>query len=1374
MRKNLKTANKVSKLIVAPLLTAALIAPTLLTVPRISLAEEAADKPLNTIFSSDYETENAVIKAEAELNLKMATEGSVLLKNKDNALPLKTNEKNITVFHSLYSNWDDNPIYGYSLDYTLISGGGSGCVVKKGSSSEQGVYKGLKNNGFNVNPTMKAVNDDYMFPMAHNKGKLNKITGPDVEFIKEKAGSSFANYDDAAVITISRQESEAADITSMMTDNPDQNGQILFDYTQEGVDHYLQLNSGERKLIKFAKENFKKVVVLLNTPCPMEVAGLEDDDEIDALMWIGFPGYNGLMAIGDLLSGKSQPSGKTVDVWTSDMSKDPTWQNFGYNVQTNGYGTDTNIWMLDKNGKKVPDSNGYGDTFYSSVDYEEGIYLGYKFYETAAEIGYFEATKPENANDMPEGVEDRYYNRTNGVTYPFGFGLSYTTFSQEIIEGSLNTGGSAVKFDVKVTNTGKTNGKEVVQVYFNPPYTEGGIEKSAANLVAFAKTEELKPGESETVSISFLKRDMASYDYNDANKDGHKGYELEAGKYVISVNADSHTVLDYVEWNSAKTENYDTDSATGNAISNKFSVENGWFNVDKSNYSQNGESVTFLTRAQVDGKNGFVETFPEAPTAEELTFNDAAIAYIKTQKNFDVSYDEEDSPWVLDAVIPEDWTQASAADIAARKISDWSEKPIADIELSDMIGIDYESEEVITSEGKLKGMTGKQAWTAFMNQLSYEEMVDYVSAGQFKTPKIMGVGNPGTSDGDGPAQFKKESMETGRYGYGFACGIVLASTWNTELAEEYGKMIGEWGLRCGATGWYGPSVNIHRSPLGGRNFEYLSEDGILAGKIAAGMVKGAASKGMITYMKHFALNSQEAERHGVCEWTNEQALREIYLKPFEIAVKEGGSTGMMCSFNRLGGIFAGTNYNLMVKLLEDEWGFRGAHVTDFYGDIRWPGNALIRCHIFPMGDYQGSEKIQGTWDETDECVKVDGERSDALWHAVRTTSLHMLYTTANSNAMGVYDNFHLNHDGIVDLHYTFYQGQVGNYRNISFHNDFQDRGEFNQSFYVFSDDFTECGGAGQDDWHTLIPGVKFHCGAGDSFVATPGETTMFTTAGHWEFTLVANLKDSSGNWYENGRAKLIFDVISAFEIAEAGKTTVAGAQYEGQVNLVEGSFLAEIVSCTDPENTLPEGLKVDETGKITGATDEVGTHKIKLLMNGTYWFEFTLEVKDGVVFRVHDGFLQVRYSVDGTWINLYAMEDLKGEQGEQGEKGETGEQGIKGEQGEKGETGEQGTQGEKGETGEQGVKGEDGKTPTIEISEDGFWVINGEKTDVKAVGTDGKDGAPGAPGADGKDGASAEGGCNGSAEITGVTIASIGLILAVVAVQHIVRRRKED
>ena len=427
-----------------------------------------------------------------------------------------------------------------------------------------------------------------------------------------------------------------------------------------------------------------------------------------------------------------------------------------------------------------------------------------------------------------------------------------------------------------------------------------------------------------------------------------------------------------------------------------------------------------------------------------------------------------------------------------------------------------------------------------------------------------------------------------------------------------------------------------------------------------------------------------------------------------------------------------------------------------------------------MGDYQGSEKIQGTWDETDECVKVDGERSDALWYAVRTTSLHMLYTTAHSNAMGVYDNFHLNHDGIVDLHYTFYQGQVGNYRNISFHNDFQDRGEFNQSFYVFSDDFTECGGAGQDDWHTLIPGVKFHCGAGDSFVATPGETTMFTTAGHWEFTLVANLKDSSGNWYENGRAKLIFDVISAFEMTEAGKTTVAGAQYEGQVNLVEGSFLAEIVSCADPENTLPEGLKVDETGKITGTTDEVGTHKIKLLMNGTYWFEFTLEVKDGVVFRVHDGFLQVRYSVDGNWINLYAMEDLKGEQGEQGEKGETGEQGIKGEQGEKGETGEQGTQGEKGETGEQGEKGEDGKMPTIEISEDGFWVINGEKTDVKAVGTDGKDGAPGAPGADGKDGASAEGGCNGSAEITGVTIASIGLILAVVAVQHIVRRRKED
>ena len=605
--------------------------------------------------------------------------------------------------------------------------------------------------------------------LAQNTSAINKKNGPQVDFIKAH-DSSIVAYSDAAVVTISRNESENADVTTYMTDVDDEEekGNGWFDFGQEGVNHYLQLNKGEKELLAYAKENFEKVVVVLNVPFSMEISSLEDDDAIDAVLWVGIPGFNGLAAIGDVLSGKSAPTGRTADIWASNLSADPTWQNFGYNVQNTDW-VKSNIWILDKDGNRSISHVENGERENSAIEYEEGIYLGYKFYETAADIGYFDATKPENANDMPEGVEDRYYNRTNGVTYPLGYGLTYTTFEQKI--RSYDTSGDNITLKVKVTNTGSAAAKEVVQVYYNPPYTNGGIEKATANLAAFAKTKELVPGQSQTLTITFAKRDMASYDYNDANKNNHKGYELEAGDYEISINSDSHNAIDKIVYKHSATTYFDADSATGNEIKNRFSAENGWNNVDKSNYALNGEAVTFLSRKSVTGgANPFVATFPTTPTAEDLTFTDEAIAYIQRQVEFDLDLDDaSDNPWTQ-VTIPEDWTQATAEQIAARTVKKGWIHATADYLITDMTGIDYTSDEVIEG-GKFDGKTGKQAWTAFMNQLSYDEMTAFISSGRFGMKSINGVAKKKDISRDGPAQLKGYSKE-GRYGFGFAVGVV--------------------------------------------------------------------------------------------------------------------------------------------------------------------------------------------------------------------------------------------------------------------------------------------------------------------------------------------------------------------------------------------------------------------------------------------------------------------------------------------------------------------------------------------------------------------------------------------------------------------------
>lgn len=932
-----KKIRKIGSGFAAAALATALVVPAFFNTTTYVAPAEAEE-----VAGTQYATAAELLTAQEAFNKQVVQEGTVLLKN-NNALPLAANAK-VTTFHSYY-----NPEgWGQSVGWTPISGAGSGNIWVQGkdrtdretvmeSSGCYTIYDGFKASGLDYNADMVSA-------YSSNPGFCD-VNGPKMEIVTAQE-SSFAAYGDAAIITIARLETESRDEYE-----PEQNNKPLYVRDpQHPEKHYLQLRDSEKELIEYAKTKFGKVIVLLNTAMPIEIDYLKTSNNVDAVLWVGYPGEAGWVGVTDVLAGKASPSGKLVDTWAKDLTKDPTYFNFGDNSQVTE-GLEAANLVLDKNGNVVYDEDGETPLFYS-VDYEENIYVGYRYYETKATI----------MNEAEAGSGDAWFNAN--VSYPFGYGLSYTTFTQTI--KAHDESGDKISLTVEVTNTGEVAGKNVVQVYYNPPYTNGGIEKASANLVAFAKTEVLAPGAKQEILISFDKRDMASWDLNAGN------YILEDGNYEISVKSDSHNELAKITYTHAADTVYDKDGKTQTAYTKLFSG-NDMYNVDKSHYSADGKGVDFMSRA----------TGLQLPTAGTSTkFSDEAIAYLKAQNTYVSSQDKADDPWVIDAKIPDNWTQAA-------KNSDEG----AARDLATMVGVEL----------------GDPAWDEFMNGLTWNEMVNLVKSAKYKTMGLARVNKPITYDTDGPAQL---GAVAGGRGYGHCAAVNISSSWNTELAKRFGELVGEEANNPETnngvliTGWYGPGMNIHRSPFCGRNFEYYSEDGILAGKIAAGAVKGAASRGLVTYLKHLALNNQETNRSsggGVCTWTNEQAMRELYLKPFEIAVKEGEATGMMCAFNRIGGVPAGANYNLFVKLLEQEWGYTGLSVTDYYegSSWGWPGNMVVRCHMIPMGDYSVEAKnrqIDGTWNAAQNRPLVGGAPQDALYYAVRTTAMRVIYNTLNSNA----------------------------------------------------------------------------------------------------------------------------------------------------------------------------------------------------------------------------------------------------------------------------------------------------------------------------------------------------------------------------------------
>lgn len=888
----------------------------------------AFSQGIDAVYQSDYHSKEEALEAANAMNLRLCEEGMVLLKNENNALPLLTPKSDSTVTEQPRIS-----IFGKNSVDLAYGGSGSGGVNAEGAVD---LYTALERAGYALNPELKAFYED-----EGSSGPARAANSSDLDSGKsiriatgetpqsrytDKVKSSYSSYSDAALVVFTRIGGEGFDLPRQMDG-------------AEGAaspnDHYLQLDQNERDLLSaVCNAGFQRVIVAINSGAAMELTFLTDPGyfsdagKIDAAVWMGFPGASGTEALGEILNGSVDPSGRTVDTYASDLKAAPSFQNFGDNCDENG-----DRYYLD----------GKPQNYYF-VDYEEGIYVGYKYYET-------------------RGCKDEQWYQEN-VVYPFGYGLSYTQFAWEVTEQSsirdqaISADGS-YQVTVKVTNTGSRPGKDVVQLYAHAPYFDGGIEKPHVVLVGFAKTGLLAPNESESVTIPFSPYALASYDYNDANQNGFKGYELEAGDgYALMVARNAHTYEETIPFKVDGGIRFQTDEVTGTPVENRY--------TDCANPYLDSDYMLGATLSRSD----WAGTFPTSPSAADREVESGLISALSdTKHNNPEDLDSVDMPWFDEA---------------------------SDIVLRDMLqgqpaAADYEDER----------------WQAVLEKCSANELINMISYGAFNSAAIESIGKPKTNDTDGPVGFVNFMDSTTYYGAcSYCCEVVIASTWNEELVEEFGRSVGEegiWGDAEGRSngmpysGWYAPGANIHRSPFGGRNFEYYSEDGFLSGKMAAAQIRGCQSKGVYCFMKHFALNEQETHRSltGDITWVTEQAMREIYLKPFEIAVKEGGTRAIMSSFTRIGTRWTGGDYRLLTSILRDEWGFRGTVICDFNTGAVYMDQKQM---AYAGGDLNLSTTPKSWCDVSD--------AADAF--ILARCAKNILYTVVNSNAM----NHQVDHYGM--------------------------------------------------------------------------------------------------------------------------------------------------------------------------------------------------------------------------------------------------------------------------------------------------------------------------------------------------------------------------
>ncbi|MBQ7226978.1 MAG: glycoside hydrolase family 3 protein [Clostridia bacterium] len=870
---------------------------------------------------------------------KICDEGFVLLKNDDGTLPLSTSNDTI----ALMGRGSVDAVYG---------GSGSGNVDLTRCAT---AVSGLRNAGFTVDETVNRFFSDNYTNYDRCQIVMDDYDGSTF-FIGEVPVSAYTftpNSAHTAVVFITRGGGEGWDLsTDLVRDSKTTASQSAINRnanTKREVDNYvsgqhqLELSKEEKDMIAYAKANYAKTVVVINSSNIIEANLLESGEySADAVVWVGGPGESGFNSLGKILSGAVNPSGRTVDTWAADFTKDPTFSNTGV-FEYEGI---TSADVADGGASNV-------SAYFTQC--EEGIYVGYRYYETASEEGYI--------------------NYDNAVVYPFGHGLSYTTFEKTITD--FSDAGDNITVSVRVTNTGDVAGKETVQLYYTPPYNEGGIEKSSVNLMTFGKTKMLAPDESDTLSFNVPKEELASYDYKGIKAEGG-GYVLEAGTYTISLRENSHDVIESRTFNQGgdivygDTNKRDSDEITA---TNRFD--------DISQMFQDTATDGYATNMS---RADFAGTFPTAPTTQNHDFDPTYITLDTPQQNGGTTIKAGLAVFNVN-------TDPTLGNVSTSKIYA-SDKPTTDatsgLNLIDLRSKSFED----------------PAWELLLNQLKTGDLSSgTLNASAYNTAEIKSIGKPATVDPDGPQGISSLFGKTGCCGY--MSEVVTASSWNVEMARVMGVSVGEEALCYGSSGWYAPAANMHRNPFGGRNFEYYSEDGLLSGMMAQASIEGAAEKGVYSYLKHYALNDTEVKRvDNNCTWANEQAIREIYLRPFEVALKRAtmrikyitddqgtvdykdmrAATALMSSFNRIGTTWAGGHYGLMTEVLRDEWGFDGVVISDFN---------LYQYMSADQGMRAGTDlqlSFSGYADFTD-------TTSATAMNAIRKSIHRMSYAVVNSNKM---------------------------------------------------------------------------------------------------------------------------------------------------------------------------------------------------------------------------------------------------------------------------------------------------------------------------------------------------------------------------------------
>ena len=935
------------------LITAFLVTATILTTKTFKpLLENTLGKDTaitkqgdtGIVFEQDFTDKEEARENGEKVVKEICEEGMVLLKNDNSCLPLKTNAK-----VSVFGKNSVNLVYG-----------GSGSAAPGGDAHKNTIFESLTAAGIKYNETLKSFYED--------NGKSGKgrdanpkmdsavstiATGetPISSYSADVTGS-YDEYGDAAIVVFSRIAGETFDLPRVAKDNK--------------ARHYLELDNNERELLRHIANShkFDHIIILMNGSNYIDLGFLKAETNptdyndfgknIDGAIVIGSPGGVGIMALGEILSGKVNPSGHTVDTIYANYRNDPTWQNFGEGIPY-GDGLPGQVPY----GAAYRMSNGVDYADYYTVDYEENIYLGYRYYETRGHVM----------------GEDWY--KAN-VVYPFGYGLSYTTFTQEIVnksalEAAALNATEPFEVQIKVKNTGDRAGKQVIQLYAEAPYTAGGIEKSYKVLVGFAKTDLLaKNGGEETVKITVDPYDFASFDSRDLNGNTKKAYELDAGDYVFHVATDAHTDFDTFTKNLASTYVFENNAANGTTVSELF--------PEMTEHVEQGQN---LTRADFAQDNP--ASFPVAPTLEELTLTDE-------QFNKFASYNPNSTD-TKEYTMPKTGERCTVAlkDLAGKAYDD----PLWETFLDQLTPADM-----------LKFFNEGCYSTAPITKDLYVKEINEETGEEVETVKKNYVIIPATTSADGPTGFvnfmaKGEISVYGCCYYQSEC--LLAQTYNLKLATDQAHALGNESLVGNQAGdglpypgWYGPAVNLHRSPFSGRNTEYYSEDPFISGKFAVEVVKGVQEKGVYVNIKHFALNDQESNRdaNGVATWVDEQGMRELYLKPFEMAVKQANARGVMSSFNRLGYEWAGGSYRLLTTILREEWGFKGTVICDFktkeYMDCKqmlYAGGdiGLINGELLYLKTGNGANNIQFT----------DPKAVSYLRRAVHNTC----YALANSNIM---------------------------------------------------------------------------------------------------------------------------------------------------------------------------------------------------------------------------------------------------------------------------------------------------------------------------------------------------------------------------------------